>query len=174
MTSELQSSAEDAPSIGQESGTDSSVGSSASGDELVNELGRLGRKLIEVLETAWNSDQRRQIEQDLRSGLGNVADSLEAGLKDFSEQERTKEFIGKAETMADNVGEKVRTSDAANELAKGLATGLHALADQLDRLAGEMRDAQARKAADRTASPGETEQGQDIPISREPPAGSGT
>ena len=172
MTSEQQSSAEDTGKTGQEPSADSATGYSASGDELVNELGRLGRKLMEVLETAWNSDQRHQIEQDLRSGLSNVADSLEAGLKDFGEQERTKEFIGKAETVADNVGEKVRTSEAANELAKGLATGLHALADQLDRLAGEMRASQARKSGDRSTSPGETEQGQDIPITREPPADS--
>ena len=174
MDSEQQSSTGESAQSRQDAGPGSMPGAGSSGDELVNELGRLGRKFLELLETAWNSEQRRQIEQDLRKGLNSVADSLEDGLKDLGEKEQTKEFIGKAESVADNVGEKVRSSDAANELAKGLASGLHVLADQLDRLASEMRTSQSTASGSAAAREEDGDESQDIPITHEPPTGAGT
>ena len=141
----------------------------ASGDQLVEELGRLGRKFVELLETAWNSDQRRQIEQDLRNGLAGVSESLETGLKDLSEKEKTKEVVGKAEEVADTVGEKVRTSDVANELARGLASGLHTLADELDKLTRELRSSETDAQKQANAGPQTGTEGQDIPIVDEEP-----
>lgn len=157
----------------QEAGTGPETPSS--GDQLVEELGRLGRKLAEVLETAWNSDQRREIEQDLRKGLSRVAESLEAGLQTVSEKEETRRVLDKAETAADNLGDKARRSEVANELAVGLTKGLHALGDQLDRLAQEMRASQPGPGQTRSQSTSEqAPNSQDIPITDEepkPPAG---
>lgn len=158
----------DRPESGAQPGQDQST--AASGDQLVAELGRLGRKFIKVVEVAWTSDQRHQIEQDLRSGLNTVVHSLEAGLQDVGEQEQTKEFVGKAEELADSVAEKVRTSELANELALSLAKGLHAIGDQLDRLARDMQTGQPPPAGQPASSSTEPEtQGQEIPISQEPP-----
>ena len=142
----------------------------ASGEQVVEELGRLGRKFVEVVELAWTSDQRRQIEQDLRSGLTTVVTSLESGLQDLGEKQETQEFVDRAEDFADNVAEKVKTSELANELARTLARGLHAMADQLDRLAREMQAGRpAREQAESPQRDKTESSGHDIQIIELPP-----
>lgn len=168
MTTEDQTSSAGPEQPAQGQGRASREPGASSIEELFEELGRLGHKFVELLETAWNSEQRRQIEQDLRTGLNDVADSLGEGLKDISEKEKTKEFIGKAESVADDVAVKVRSSEVANELARGLASGLHSLTEQLDKMAREMRS--ARPASEQQPSgPKDAAQSQDIPVSREEP-----
>lgn len=145
----------------------------SSSEKLMDELERLGRKFLEVIELAWSSDERRQIEQDLRSGLNNVAESLESGLRDISEREQTKELVGRAENLADSVAEKVRTSEFANELAVTLAKGLRSMGDQLDQLSREMH--QRKPATHRQSEASENEdadESTEIPIESEPPSSS--
>ncbi|HXF60527.1 MAG TPA: hypothetical protein VNK95_02850 [Caldilineaceae bacterium] len=146
------------PSPGQET--------KAGGQELVDELNRLGNKFIEVVEVAWNSEQRRRIEDDLRKGLQSLATSLEEGLKQLGESQQTKEFLGAAEDVAESVSAKVRSSKITNELADSLARGLRALSDRMDRLA---RDMQSRAAGQPGPTAGENKPDtpQDIPIQRE-------
>ena len=138
---------------------------SESGQQLVDELNRLGRKLMEVVDTAWNSDQRRQIQEEIRTGLNRVAESLESGIKEVSEKEQTMEVIGKASDVADDVVEKVRDSEIANEIAAGLATGFRTLGDQLDKIASDMRATHPQQTGD--ASSSAESAAQDIPISNE-------
>ncbi len=168
MDSQKQPSSDDPQSQTQASGSESTGAVPAGGDQLADELSRLAHKFAELLETAWNSEQRRQIEQEVRSGLTGVSKSLEDGLKDLSEKEQAKDFVGKAESVADNVGEKVRASEIANELARGLAQGLHVLADQMDKLVQEMRSTGTASQPPESDSQGSAT-GQDIPISEEKP-----
>ena len=73
--------------------------SATSGQELIDELGRLGNKLAEVVRAAWASDERKRIEADLRTGLNTLANNLEHGVRKVGEQEQTKEFVRKAEEV---------------------------------------------------------------------------
>lgn len=132
-----------------------------SGKELIDELTRLGQKFAEVVEVAWNSEQRKQIEDDLRKGLVNVASSLEDGFKRVSNTKEAKEAVNAAEDVA----EKVRSSKIAAELSDALAQGLRALSEQMDKLSEEMREKSAAK--DRSnQDAGSKSESQDIPIDR--------
>lgn len=136
------------------------------GKELVEELGRLTKRFIEAVEVAWNSDQRKEIQQDLRAGLLTLADSLEHGLQDIGEKEETKQFVDRAEEVAESMTEKIRTSDTAHELAAGLATGLRAVNEKLESLIADMRSSEGRAPSSETSA---TEKpldrpSQDIPI----------
>lgn len=137
--------------------------SATSGQELIDELGRLGNKLAEVVRAAWASDERKRIEADLRTGLNTLANNLEQGVRKVGEQEQTKEFVRKAEEVAENVGEKVRNSQTTYDIAGALAGGLRVLADQVEKLAAEMQ----RKRADvPPTTPPANDDSQDIPIGR--------
>lgn len=137
--------------------------SATSGQELIDELGRLGNKLAEVVRAAWASDERKRIEADLRTGLNTLANNLEHGVRKVGEQEQTKEFVRKAEEVAENVGEKVRNSQTTYDIAGALAGGLRVLADQVEKLAAELQ----RKRTDvPPTTPPAADDSQDIPIGR--------
>jgi len=136
------------------------------GKELVEELNRLSKRFVEAVEVAWNSEQRKEIEKDLRSGLTTLAESLERGLRELGEREKTKQFVGKAEEVAETVTEKIRTSETTHELASGLTTGLRAVSERLEKLIEEMqsRSAETPPTTTEEGSPPPSESGQDIPI----------
>ena len=129
------------------------------GAELIDELTRLGQKFAEVVEVAWNSEQRKQIEEDLRTGLASVANSLEDGFKRVSASKEAKEAVN----VAEDVAEKVRTSKIGVELTSVLAQGLRALSEQMDKLSNEMKQ-KPGSSTDASAPGDET---QDIPIAND-------
>lgn len=131
---------------------------SDAGKELIDELTRVGQKFIEVVEVAWNSEQRKQIEDDLRTGLVSVAENLESGFKRVSSSKEAQEAVNAAEEVA----AKVRSSKIASELSEALAEGLRALSDQMDKLSNEIKQKNAT-STNPSQSKSET---QDIPIDR--------
>jgi hypothetical protein len=126
------------------------------GKEIIDELTHLGQKFVEVVEVAWNSEQRKKIEEDLRTGLVSVASSLEDSFKHLSETKEAKEVVNAAEDVAG----KVRSSKIASELSSALAQGLRTLSEQMDKLSEELK----QKSSSTASTPKDP---QDIPISRE-------
>ena len=152
--SEEQKSQTSNTSAGDAKGTD--------GKELIDELTRLGQKFVEVVEVAWNSDQRRKIEEDLRTGLVSVANSLEDGFKRVSASKEAQEAVKAAE----DVSEKVRKSKIAAEMSDALAEGLRSLSEQMDKLSNEMKQ-KSSSTSSRSTGTGQSTDTQDIPIARD-------
>lgn len=135
--------------------------------DLLTEVMRLSNSFIEVVKVAWNSDQRRQLESDLKSGLNSLVNNLEAGFKEVSKSEQTKEMLNKAEDVVGTVAEKVRQNKVAQEIGAGLVQGLRSLSEQIDQLATELQSKNASQGASGTAQkPASGDQGQDIPIDK--------
>ena len=107
-------------------------------EELFRELTILGGRFVDVVQTAWNSDERKRIEADLKDGIVTVAESLEDGFAKVRDNEQTKDTLEKADAMAESVGEKVKSNEAVQELGSSLVRGLHALASQLEKWTEEM------------------------------------
>lgn len=131
---------------------------SDAGKELIDELTRVGQKFVEVVEVAWNSEQRKQIEEDLRTGLVSVAENLESGFKRVSNSKEAQEAVNAAEEVAS----KVRSSKIASELSEALAEGLRALSDQMDKLSSDLK----QKNAASSSTSKNSQDAQDIPIDR--------
>jgi DNA polymerase III alpha subunit len=146
----------------QAASSQETTSSQEAGQELIDELTRLGQKFVEVVEVAWNSEQRKKIEDDLRTGLVTVAHTLEDGFKRVSNTKEAKEAVNAAEDVA----EKVRTSKITVELSEALAQGLRSLSEQMEKLSEEMR--QKSTASSEGKSPGSTQESQDIPIDKSP------
>lgn len=134
--------------------------------ELMDELNRLGAKFAEVVQTAWESEERKRLEKDVKAGVVSLVNGLERGLRKLSETDQAKEFLHKAEDVADSVGERIRTSPASHELASGLAKGLRVLSEQLDKLAGELQRKSAESAQSTPKPPTSPGDSQDIPITK--------
>ena len=142
------------------------TGQGTGGQELIDELGRLGNKMAEAIRAAWDSDERKRMEQDLRTGLNSLANNLEQGVRKMSEHEQTKEFVRKAEDVAETVGEKVRNSQTTYDIAGALAGGLRLLAEQVEKLAAELQRKRAETPATPTTPPTAHNDSPDIPIGR--------
>ncbi len=136
--------------------------------EFKEELNRLVESFTRAVRAAWNSEQRRQIESQLQSGLRTLVEEVEESLKRLQESEEGRELRERAEKMV----ARVRTSKVTAEIQEGLVKGLHTLAEELQELA-ERLEAQQRaegKAEETpTASSDAEEDGppaQDIPVSQ--------
>jgi hypothetical protein len=135
--------------------------------DLLAEIARLSNSFIEVVKVAWNSEQRKQLESDLKSGLNSLVNNLETGFKEVSKSEQTKEMINKAEDVVGSVAEKVRQNKVAQEIGAGLVQGLRALSEQIDQLASELQSKNASQgAATAQQKPASGDAGQDIPIDK--------
>ncbi len=125
-------------------------------DELFEEVQRLGARFAQVLQTAWNSDERKQIETEVRKGLSAMASGVEEGLHKVSEDERARNVVDQADEVMTSVGETIRSSEVTKELTSSLASGLRKVSDTLSRWVNE----QGPKVSDDAGE----EEGQDIPV----------
>jgi uncharacterized phage infection (PIP) family protein YhgE len=144
-----------------EAGTEGPKATEQPGQELLDELTQLADKFATVVRSAWNSEQRKQVEADVRSGLSTMAVSIEDGLKQVASSNEAKDL----QTKATEVGDKVTSTKFFADLTGALTTGLRALSDQLDKVS---QDLQAKNAATgATPPPPPAEDVKDIPISKE-------
>lgn len=155
----------DANTTGQQS--TSSQQKAQTTQELMDELNRLGVKFAEVVQTAWESEERKRLEKEVKAGVVSLMSGLERGLRKLSETDSAKEFLHKAEDVADSLGERIRNSSTSHEMAGSLAKGLRVLAEQIDKLAGELQR-KSTEAAQSTPKPPSTatNDSQDIPITK--------
>lgn len=144
-----------------EAGTEGPQGTEQPGQELLAELTQLADKFATVVRSAWNSEQRKQVEADVRSGLSTMAVSIEDGLKQITSSNEAKDL----QTKATEVGEKVTSTRFFAELTGALTTGLRALSDQLDKVSQNLQVKNAATGA--TPPTPSAEDVKDIPIRKE-------
>jgi vacuolar-type H+-ATPase subunit E/Vma4 len=53
-------------------------------DTIGEQLNELGRNLRQVLQSAWESEERRKLQQEIEVGLANLGESLSEAARDFS------------------------------------------------------------------------------------------
>jgi hypothetical protein len=53
-------------------------------DTISEQLNELGKNLREALQTAWSSEERRKLQQDIEEGMASLGATLSQAAKDFS------------------------------------------------------------------------------------------
>jgi len=105
----------------------------ATSDELLNELRNLGKNLKELLQTAWESEDRKKVQKDIETGLNDLVKTLSQAANDFAQSpagqtlksdiEDLKERIQTGEVEKKVRDEAVSALRAANEgLKKAVKT----------------------------------------------------
>lgn len=107
-------------------------------DDLAEEIQQLVEAMARAARNVWSSEQRLQLENDLRRGLGSLVGSLEEALERFSRSEQGQEFQERATRVAD----RVRESELAAELKEGLTVGLRSAADEVRKFADSFEEGQ--------------------------------
>ncbi len=132
--------------------------------ELMDELADLANRLTTLGKSWWNSDERKRIEHDLRSGVETLGNSLESSFQQVASSQEAKEIQSKA----GEVGEKVTSSKVVADLATALKSGLQTLGEQLDKVAKDIETKSAAQAAPDAApkSDAPVDDPKDIPIDK--------
>ena len=134
---------DDKPSGAAAGGATGSGGKS----DVTGELQELGQRLAATARALWQSEQRQELQQEVTDGLRLLRDQLSGAVD-------TVRTNPKVQTLKDQVGQKVesgRASDTFEEVRNGLAGGLRALNEQLQRFT-ERLERQDAPTAD-SASP---------------------
>ncbi len=106
--------------------------------DLMDEFKRLGRQFGDTLQSAFNSEEARRMETELRAGMKTFADEVERVFreaKDSPAASRVKE-------EATVVKERVETGDVGRKAQEGIVGGLRWLSDELEKLANQFTPAQ--------------------------------
>lgn len=145
-----------------------SAAPSGAGQQLLDELRRLGTTVAQAVSAALSSEQSVRLQKDLRTGLDDVANSLDSSIKSFAENPQTKEIVADTKVVAGQVSDTIKSSKLANDLAGALAAALHTLNDELHKMATEMKaDAPAQGSPTDAPPAPDADAQQDIPIARE-------
>jgi len=96
-------------------------------DDIGEQLNELGKNLRESLRTAWESDDRRKLQQEIEFGLTNLRESLNQAASDFTNSQAGQNLKEDVKDLHERwqtgeVGSKVRSeiTDALRAVNKEL------------------------------------------------------
>jgi signal recognition particle GTPase len=95
------------------------AGSDASG-EILEELRELGRNLKAIIQSVWESEERKKLERELETGLNEVYTSLSKTAKEFSESSTGKNIKAEIEDL----GERIRSGEVEIKVRDEILTAL--------------------------------------------------
>jgi|SRR5579859_3834624 len=99
--------------------------------DLSAELRELGRNLKSAAKTAWESEESRRLQQELKSGLA----ALEAGLREASSELASAETRQRVRTEVHEMGERFRSGQVETQLRSDLLAALRTVNAELKKAA---------------------------------------
>lgn len=117
--------------------------------DVAAELRSLGRQFAETIQTAWQSEERRRVESEIREGVRSFADEVD---KVINEAKSTS-TAEKVKTEATEIKQRVESTDFSARTREGIVQGLHWLSEELNKLADQFTPPEkAPKEAGETAA----------------------
>lgn len=99
-------------------------------EEIKDELKRLGRQLHSTAKAAWESEERRELEAEIVSGLSALANEIERALKEFRHGPEGEALKAKAH----EVKKKAKSGELAAEGRQALLQVLRQINAELEGL----------------------------------------
>lgn len=106
--------------------------------DLMDEFKRLGRQFGDTLQSAFNSEEARRMETELRAGMKTFADEVERVFREAKDSPAASRMKEEATV----VKERVETGDVGRKAQEGIVGGLRWLSDELEKLANQFTPAQ--------------------------------
>ena len=101
---------------------------------IADELTKLAQQLTTAAKTAWDSEERKRLQNEIMTGMQRVGQELTTAINKAAESEQAKELKTRATKMA----EDVQKTDVADEVRKGILIGLEAVNRELGKLLERM------------------------------------
>jgi hypothetical protein len=117
------------------------------GRSITEELSKLGKQMAEAIKTAWESDDRKKLQAEILDGLQKFGDEVTDALDKAGKTETAQDLRVKAEKVATDV----RASNVAEDVRKGIISGLDVLNQELGKLVEKLEP--KAQSADEAAAP---------------------
>jgi hypothetical protein len=113
--------------------------------DLMDEFKRLGRQFGDTLQSAFNSEEARRMETELRAGMKTFADEVERVFREAKDSPAASRMKEEATV----VKERVETGDMGRKAQEGIVGGLRWLSDELEKLANQFTPTQQQPPAEK-------------------------
>ncbi len=111
----------------QESQTTSDSAGEAGRSEILEELRALGKNLSTLLQSAWESEERRKIQQEIETGLGEMRSSLKDAASGPAGQAIKADL--------EDLHQRLRTGEVEKRLRTELVSALHTANESIKKAA---------------------------------------
>lgn len=91
-------------------------------DEVLNEFRNLGKNLKDILQSLWESEERKQLQNEIETGLKEMTDTLSKSVTEFS-QSPTGQAI---KSDINNLNERIRSGQLETQVRKEVVSVLRA------------------------------------------------
>ena len=108
---------------------------------ILDEFGKLGNKIAAAFQTAWDSEERKKTEDEIRKALHTAGDRIDEIAVDLRKSEVTKDL----QTQATKTIDAVQNSEVTKKAKQGLLSGLKRFNNELT---GMLEKSTSEKAAD--------------------------
>ena len=99
-------------------------------NNLKGEFENLAYNLKQALQTAWESDERKQLQGEIEAGLTQVADAMNEAFDSFKKSDAGEQFINDIEDF----GERVRSGEVETKVRTDLTEALRKLNTELEKV----------------------------------------
>lgn len=104
-------------------------------ESLGDEFAALGKNLIDALRSAWDSPERKTLQEEIEKGLGELGNTLRGEADRFAQSpsgQRMKEEM-------DDFQQRVRSGEAEEKARQELLKALHLINAELERFSSRWR-----------------------------------
>ncbi len=98
--------------------------------DISSEFERLGQNLKAAARTAWESEESRKLQSEIKSGMA----ALEAGLKQAAQEVRAGETGQRLKAEAEDLGQRVKSGQVESQLRQDLLAALRAINAELQKM----------------------------------------
>lgn len=102
-------------------------------DDLVAEFENFGRNLKESFRKLWESEERKNWQQDLEEGLSRIGESIDQAVKEFQESPAGQ----RVKTSAEDFQERLRMGEVGESLRSEMVKVLRKINAELEKIAGQ-------------------------------------
>lgn len=106
------------------------AGQRAATNDLLQELQSLGRQLGDAFKALWESEESRNVRQEIKDGFVELSQELDQAIKSAQESEAAKEFSRQVKETV----ERAREGELVEKVEASLAEGLRKLNQELEKV----------------------------------------
>ena len=99
-------------------------------NDLKSEFENLAHNLKQALQTAWESDERKQLQSEIETGLTQVADAMNEAFDTFKQSDVGEQFINDIEDF----GDRVRSGEVETKVRTDLTEAMRKLNTELEKV----------------------------------------
>lgn len=117
---------------------------STSEENLTDEFRNLGKNLIDVLHTAWESPERKKLQEEIESGLTEFGSSMKRELETFTDGPTGQQLKSDVEDLQ----ERIRSKEVETKMREEILNTLRIVNTELEKVTSKFSPSQSGKTKD--------------------------